>query len=95
VHEFAHGIHLCGLNNTSFNSELVAVYSDAVDEGLWEGTYAISNSREYFAELTQSYFGVNFDGVDQSHNGINGGDELLDYDPDGYYLIDSVFGQQD
>ncbi len=92
-HEFAHGIQNCGLNNTNFNSRLESAYSNAQSSGLWEGTYAITNSQEYWAEMTQSYFGVNFDGIDSNHNGINGAAETEAYDPTGYTLADDIYGQ--
>ena len=93
VHEFAHGMHLCGLNNTTFNNDLNVVYNTALMNDLWTGTYAATNSREYWAEVAQSYLGVNTETPDESHNGINGEEELLEYDPDGYYFADQIFGQ--
>ena len=97
VHEFAHTIHLLGLRKTvfGFDSRLRLLYYAAKIEGLWKDTYAGSDSKEYWAEGVQSYFGTNLqsqvpDGV---HNFVNTPEELAQYDPRLYRFIDSVFGE--
>jgi hypothetical protein len=46
--------------------------------------YALSNDREYFAELTESYFGKNdFEPFTR--------DELRAFDPDGYAMIEQLW----
>jgi hypothetical protein len=96
VHEFAHTIHLLGLRKTmfGFDSRLRLLYYLAKIEGLWAETYAGSNTKEYWAEGLQSYFGTNLqrqtpDGI---HNWVNTPEELAKYDPRLYKFIDAIFG---
>ena len=48
-------------------------------EGIWEGTYAATNPREYFAEGVQSWFGTNREN-DSEHNEVDTREELVSYD---------------
>lgn len=95
VHEFAHTIHLMGLNfiNNDFNTKLLSIYKNAQDKGLWGGTYAISNYQEYFAEGVQSWFNVNIEAIPPNgvHNEINTREELKTYDPELFKLISLYF----
>ena len=61
IHEFAHGIHLLGLNtlDPTFDDRLQITYEAAIKKGLWQGTYASSDRREYWAEGTQAWFHPN------------------------------------
>ena len=60
VHEWAHAIE-----NLGFDDETRTKWRDLFDRartaGLWPGTFAIAvdGGREFFAELSQSFFGVN------------------------------------
>ena len=96
VHEFAHTIHLLGLRKTlfGFDSRLRLLYYSAKIEGLWRETYAGSNTREYWAEGLQSYYGTNLQSQapDGIHNFVNTPEELAEYDPRLYKFIDSIFG---
>ena len=58
IHEFAHAIHRFGLNtiDPTFNNRLKAAYDAAMAQGLWQGTYASSDRREYWAEGTMGWF---------------------------------------
>ena len=58
IHEFAHAIHLLGLNtlDPAFDVRLRSAYETAVERGLWQGTYASSDRREYWAEGTHAWF---------------------------------------
>jgi hypothetical protein len=82
VHEFAHAIHLMGLNliDKTFQKRLDACYRKALDSGLWVGKYAARNSAEYWAEGVQSWFGTNRED-DHDHNHVNTRAELKAYDP--------------
>src|SRR5437899_1353200 len=57
IHEFAHVIHEMGLNalDDEFDGRLLKTYRQAIDNGLWKGTYAATNHKEYWAEGVQSY----------------------------------------
>ena len=60
VHEWAHAIE-----NLGFDDETRTKWRDLFDRaraaGLWPGTFAmaVDGGREFFAELSQSFFGVN------------------------------------
>jgi alpha-glucosidase len=93
VHEFSHTITL-GLRDLdpTFNDRLRDTYKNAMDKGLWKNTYAATNAGEYWAEGVQSYFDTNAPpgGV---HNEIDTREELAEYDPDLFKLIDEAFKQ--
>ncbi|MBP89974.1 MAG: hypothetical protein CMJ64_25240 [Planctomycetaceae bacterium] len=92
VHEFAHAIHDMGLKNIDeeFDRKLKAIYDQAMAEGLWKKKYAANNHHEYWAECVQSYFGTNRP-PDHDHNHVDTREELKDYDPRVFALIDDVF----
>lgn len=98
LHELAHAYHHRVLG--PFNETITEAYNNALANGLYRdvtfdtGTaiipapfaYAHTNEREYFAELTETYFGWNayFPFVRT---------ELKMYDPVGYDLIESAWEQ--
>ncbi len=92
IHEFAHAIHHMGLDSIdkNFDPNLKSIYDQAVKEGLWKGKYAASNRAEYWAEGVQSYFGTNRP-PDHDHNHVDTREELAEYDPRLFQLIDRVF----
>lgn len=96
VHEFAHAIHLMAVNelDPTFDRRLESTFKDAMDRGLWKGLYAAENSREYFAEAVQSWFGTNREN-DSLHNHVNTRQELIEYDPGVAKLCAEVFGAND
>jgi len=67
LHELAHAFHEQILGHD--NPQILAAYRHAVDVGLYKNVlrsnhqfvtaYALTNEREYFAELTEAYFGEN------------------------------------
>jgi hypothetical protein len=93
IHEFAHNIHLRGLVNVdpTFDGRLKAAWQKALKRGLWAGTYASTNHREYWAEGVQSWFNNNRD-PDHDHNHVNTRKELRAYDPALATLCEEVFG---
>lgn len=94
IHEFAHNIHLRGLNRVdpTFDERLKKVYQRAMKAGLWKGKYPSVNRMEYFAEGVQSWFGNNREN-DHDHNHVNTRKELVAYDPDLAALCEEVFGK--
>ncbi|MCK4998503.1 MAG: hypothetical protein KAS23_03175, partial [Anaerohalosphaera sp.] len=96
IHEFAHVIHMMGINymDDTFDQRLKKVYQQAIDKGLWKGTYAISNHIEYFAEGTQSWFDNNRQN-DKEHNHVNTRKELIAYDPGLAKILREVYGDND
>jgi len=96
IHEFAHAIHLMGLNliDNTFQKRLDKCYRKAIDSGLWVGKYAARNSAEYWAEGMQSWFGTNREN-DHDHNHVNTRTELRRYDPELARLVNSELGDTD
>lgn len=94
IHEFAHNIHLRGLNRVdpAFDERLKKAYQQAMKAGLWKGKYASVNRMEYFAEGVQSWFNNNREN-DVDHNHVNKRAELKIYDPRLAALCEEVFGQ--
>ena len=58
IHEFAHALHEMAIKPTfpAFQNELDECFRLAIEEKIWEGTYASTNSSEYWAECVQSWF---------------------------------------
>ena len=92
IHEFSHSVHLDGLNTVDpgFDDRLRKAFDAAIAKGLWKGTYASSNRREYWAEGVQAWFHAQFEFID-----IDTRAELKDYDPELAKLIAEVFGDTD
>ncbi len=95
VHEFAHTVHLQGMNaiDATFDARLTTAYQAAMAASLWQDTYAATNEEEYWAEGVQSYFDVNLasDPPDGIHNHVDTRAKLAAYDPALYALVDEVF----
>lgn len=97
IHEFAHSIHIMGINyiDKGFEQELMSIYKDALAKGLWANTYAASNHNEYWAEGVQSWYDQNVQAIPANgiHNEINSRAELKVYDPKLYELISRYFNE--
>lgn len=95
AHEFAHTIHLLGLGEDfgKFTFELSRLYESALEQELWQDTYARSSIEEYWAEGVQSYFNTNLESnpADGIHNQVNTREELAIYDPGLYDFISRFF----
>jgi hypothetical protein len=91
VHEFAHTISMGGLFDAdrTFEGRLEDAFQSAQATGLFENTYAMENSQEYWAEGVQSWYYTNLesDPPNGIHNHIDRREELMDYDPTLYDLI--------
>ncbi len=92
LHELAHGLHDRVLGGD--NPQVLRAYANAQSQGLYqavrrnngqtERAYALTNDKEYFAELSEAYFGQNdFYPFNRK--------ELQEYDPVGYALMESVW----
>ena len=95
IHEFAHAMHSLGLREVdpTFNDRLRKAYDDAMEKGLWKGTYAAVNHAEYWAEGVQSWFETNREN-DAQHNHVNTREELREYDPTLAALVEEVYGDR-
>jgi hypothetical protein len=95
MHELAHAYHYCYLSD-QFDSLIHTAYQQAMDrqlyqhvryvDGRWMKAYASTNRAEYFAELSESYFGKN------NYFPFNR-DELRDHDPVGHDLMVRSWGE--
>jgi hypothetical protein len=94
LHELAHAYHDQVL---SFDREdIIAAYDAAKEAGIYEKVllfngqtvrhYALTNHKEYFAELTESYFGVN-----DFYPFVRA--ELKRHDPRMYELLEEIWGK--
>ena len=95
LHELAHAYHNIelGLENPMVKGS----YEQAIADGLYQRVpergagdrmvqaYAATNQEEYFAELSEAYFGTN-DWFPRNRA------ELLEYDPRGHAMIQAVWG---
>jgi hypothetical protein len=95
VHEFAHTVHELGMRtlDATFDERLRAAFEHAKEAGLWQGTYAMQNRSEYWAEAAQSWFDCNR-ADDAEHGPIDTRAELRDYDPGIAVLLAEVFGDR-
>jgi hypothetical protein len=93
LHELAHGYHHWVLG--TWNAEVRRIYNSAKERGLYRNVrfasgsgasigHAIMNEWEYFAELTEAYFGQN----DQTPLNLS---DLRVYDPDGMRLLEQAW----
>ena len=91
IHELAHAVHFVGIEkrqpDARFGSRLDTMFTEARAAGLWDYTYAATDSVEYWAEGVEIWFGINEQG-----NGVNTRGELEDYDPSLAGLVTEVFG---
>ena len=90
LHEIAHLTHYAielQPEGQKFNSRLQALFRAALDAGLWEGRFALTNFREYWAETAKYWF---WDSLPPSLPGNYS--QLADYDPAAAKLIEEVFG---
>lgn len=90
VHECAHAVYLYGLDAAQ-QGRWNAIYARSIAAGLWRETYAATDPTEYFAELTESYFGVNAPPEGGVHNDVNGAARLKAYDPVAFAFLDAVY----
>ena len=94
LHELAHSYHDQVLSFD--NPEVIAAYDAAKKKGIYEKVmlftgakvkhYGLSNHKEYFAEMTEAYFGVN-----DFYPFVRA--ELKEYDPQMYGLMQKFWGK--
>lgn len=82
-HEVAHAIMNLGFSDDE-KRQWAAIYDKAKQKDLFPGAFAMNNADEYWAELTQSYFGVN--------NEINGAMLVGQRDPEAFRFLKAVYG---
>ncbi|MGI6220202.1 MAG: hypothetical protein ACOYJE_10235 [Bacteroidaceae bacterium] len=93
VHEFAHNVDY-GLRRAypDFEPKLLEAFRQARAEGLWAGTYSMSNSAEYFAEGVQAWFNTcnMYVRIGGQRVRIHTREQLREYDPRLYELLATV-----
>ena len=95
IHEFGHVTHRFGLKvvDPTFDGRLEIAYKAAMAKGLWQGTYAAADRREYWAEGTQAWF--NPKGGGSFYNYGNTRRALKAYDPELAALLTEIYGDGD
>jgi hypothetical protein len=98
VHEFAHALHLIGLDyleDKTLGNRVKQLHHDAKEAGKWPNTYAISNHEEYFATLSTIWFNVMEEGKEGAWDGtrgpVNTREELYVYDREAYELMKQLY----
>jgi hypothetical protein len=93
VHEFSHAIHgMIRRIDRPLADEVEAAYKDAMANGRWKGQYGETNSSEYWAEATQTWFWSNFEFKGTPGDKmIQTPEDLKDYDPKIYELLSRVY----
>ena len=100
VHEFAHNVDFAMRRvDAAFRDSVLRAFDMAKAEGLWKGTYSMTNSEEYFAEGAQAWFNTcRMQVPDKSGNGrtftLKTREQLRDYDPRLYRLCASIFPEE-
>lgn len=94
LHELAHSYHDQVLSFD--NAKIVSAFNEAKSKGIYDNVllfngqkvkhYALSNHKEYFAESTEAYFGVN-----DFYPFVRA--ELKEHDPSMYSLMEEFWGQ--
>ena len=95
IHELAHAVHFVGIEkrrDRTFSRRVEQAFQKARAAGLWDYTYAATNSVEYWAEGVEIWFGIN-DVPGLSGNDVNTRRELKEYDPTLANLVTEVFGE--
>ena len=94
IHEFGHAILNVGMRaiDPAFKDRVRTAHRQALDAGLWMGTYAATDVEEYWAEAVQCWFDNNRES-DAQHNHVNTRAELKEYDPPLAALCAKVFGE--
>ena len=91
VHEFSHAImRNIKTADPKLYDQIVQAYNDAMQLGLYKGTYSETNANEYWAEGTQTWFWSNFEFRDGDKVIYTPGD-LRAYDPKLYDLLGQVY----
>ena len=96
IHEFGHAIHLLRFNtlDPTFEERLRMTYEAAMKKGLWQGTYASRDKREYWAEGTMAWFYPNGSAGSFARLG-NTRRALKEYDPELATLLAEVWGDRE
>ncbi len=97
LHELAHGYHDRFLEDGYDDPRIVAAYQRAVERKGYESVlccngsmaraYAANNAQEYFAELTEAWFGTN-----DFYPFVRA--EVIQHDPEAAKLLEELWGRE-
>ena len=97
VHELAHAVMNVGLPglDAELHARIEKAYRAAMHQGLWKGTYSATNSHEYWAEGTQTWFEVNHpDEIAGFNLSMTTREALASYDPELSRLLAEVYSAE-
>ncbi len=98
MHEFAHAIHERGLRlvDPGFDKRLNITYQAAMENGLWDGTYAQVNRQEYWAEGSEAWLNPKYPMPPDAPTQVEDPrDALKRYDPRLAALLTEIYGDGD
>ena len=99
IHEFSHAMRNMGIAfcDKELDKEIDLAFKSAMEKGLWQKTYASTNSDEYWAEGVQDWFDCNATATPANgvHNEIHTRVQLKQYDPGLAKAIEKAFGDSD
>ena len=98
MHEFAHAIHERGLRlvDPGFDKQLTIIYQAAMENGLWDGTYAQVNRQEYWAEGSEAWLNPQYPMPPDAPTQVEDPrDALKRYDPRLAALLTEIYGDGD
>jgi hypothetical protein len=91
VHELAHTIMNVGLTGADL-LRITQRYLAVQPQGLWAGDYANTNAMEFWAVMSQFYFGAGPNATYAAfHHIANGPQALQQYDPQTFALLDAIY----
>jgi hypothetical protein len=90
VHEFAHTLQNYGLSR-DIQQKIREQFQASKEKGRWKGAYAMSDSGEFFAELTMWYFGTHGDTPRGSDVPPPGKEAFKAYDPEAFQLLNDIY----
>jgi hypothetical protein len=91
IHEFAHAIMDYGIDADQ-RRQINEQYQTAMTAGLWRDSYAATNAKEYWAEMSMWYFGSHGARRRGSETPAGNGPQALQgYDPQGFSLLQRIY----
>jgi hypothetical protein len=93
LHELAHMVHQHALyaDGRTLYDRIAEIYGAAMQAGRWSETYAATNEFEFFARMVERYFNT----TPEFFGHATTRDELAEYEPDIFALIQELFGTQE
>lgn len=90
IHEFAHTIMNEGMA-PGMRKQIAAQFISSTSAGLWAHAYAATDPREFWAELSNWYFGTHGDRRMRGTPPADGPEGLRAYDPGAFALLSRLY----